>query len=193
MRRADRGDSTRVSRCALVHILWSAAKLCLAQCGRDIPQIVCCGGRGNVHTPMEQPSHFNQKQREVFAPMLADAKKREAERESDSDFNDRIERDVLPALAKGHGASQLIAKKRNLQKELDDAENALGKLGFDCDEDDISLKYDAPKVLSKALEDAQRSARKERDAALKKYDLAILGVWAAEGVPEGRRIVEELL
>jgi len=125
--------------------------------------------------------------------MLADAKKREAERESDSDFNDRIERDVLPALAEAHGASQLIAKKRNLQKELDDAENALGKLGFDCDEDDISLKYDAPKVLSKALEDAQRSARKEHDAALKKYDLAILGVWAAEGVPEARRIVEELL
>ena len=40
---------------------------------------------------------------------------------------------------------------------------------------------------------AERAARAERDAALKKYDRAILGVWAAESLPEARKIVEELL
>jgi len=90
-------------------------------------------------------------------------------------------------------ASKLIAKVRQLQQDLEDAEEALGDLGFSCGDDFIKLQYGAPKALRKSLEDAKRAARKEREAPLRKYDLAILGVWAAENVQEAKQIVEKLL
>src|SRR3989442_319259 len=137
---------------------------------------------------MEQPQSANQKQREMFARLLQETRKREeAELESESDLNSRVEAEVLSKLAEEHGASQRITKLRKLRKEADDAEEALGKLGFRCDEGSISLKWDAPKNLREALDRAKRAARNERQAVLKKYDRAILGVWAAESVPEAKK------
>lgn len=143
---------------------------------------------------MEQVQPFTQKQREMFARMLEDARKREeAELESESDVDDRTKAEVLPKLAKEHGAIDLIAKVRKLRREAEETEEALDKLGFSCDEDSISLKWNAPKVLQRALSEAKHAARKERDAVLKKYDRAILAVWAGENAQDARTIVEELL
>ena len=129
----------------------------------------------------------------MFARLLQEARKREeAKSESESD-DDRVEAEVVSKLVEEKGASELIAKVRQLRQDLEDAEEALDALGFRCDEDSIKLQYDAPKAMREALENAQRAARKEREAALRKYDLAILGVWAAENAPEAKKIVESLL
>jgi len=143
---------------------------------------------------MEQPQSFNQKQREMFARLLQEARKREeVELESEHDVESRAESDAVAKLAEEQGAMALIAKVRKLRKEVEDAEEALGGLGFDCDEDGISLKWQAPKNLQQAVKAAKQAARKEREAALKRYDRAILGVWAAENVQAARKIVEELI
>ena len=142
---------------------------------------------------MDQPQSFNQKQREVFARLLEEARKREeAGSESDSD-DDQVEAEAISKLAEEKGASELIAKVRQLRQDLEGAEQSLDKLGFTCDEDSIELRYCAPKALQKSLEDAKRAARKEREAPLREYDLAILGVWAAESAQEAKKIVEKLL
>ena len=143
---------------------------------------------------MEQPQSFNQKQREMFARLLQEARKREeVELESELDVKSRAEADAVAKLAEEQGALALIAKVRKLRKEVEDAEEALGGLGFDCDEDGISLKWNAPKNLQQALKAAKQAARREREAALKRYDRAILGVWAAEDVQATKKIVEELI
>jgi hypothetical protein len=135
-------------------------------------------------------------QRKGIAQLLADTKERVEEGFEDRyDFNKRIETEILPKLAKERGATSLVGKVRRLYKQHKDAETALSKLGFDWDEDaeSFSLSEEAPKELREALEKAQRSARKERDAQLLKYDKAILKVWAAQDADEIEKIVEELL
>jgi hypothetical protein len=144
---------------------------------------------------MEQAQPCNLKQREIFARLLEEAKKREAETlESVDDLDRRIEKELLPKLAQEQaGASELVAKVGPLKKELDVAEKALHDLGFELDDDDLSLRWDAPAKLRKALEAGKRSARMERERSLKKYDLAVLGVWSAETAGEAKGIVEALL
>ncbi|MDA2937066.1 hypothetical protein MYX75_02230 [Acidobacteria bacterium AH-259-A15] len=157
--------------------------------------VLCCGRREKASTSMEQqPQNFNLKQREMFARLLAQTKERvQAELESDYSVNQRVEAEVLPKLAEEHGASEMIAKVRKLSKELGEAETALRKLGFSCEEKGIELHYDAPKALSEALEAAKRLARQEHNKVLKKYDLAILSVWASDDAQEARKTVEGLL
>ena len=130
-----------------------------------------------------------------MAHLLADAKERvEHGLESDYDLNNRIEGEILPKLAEERGAASSIEKVRRLRKESKEAEAALGKLGFDCDDDDdLSLAEDAPKELRQAVKIAQRSARNEQQAQLLKFDKAILKVWAAQNADEAKGIVEELL
>jgi hypothetical protein len=142
-----------------------------------------------------QNSTFNLKQRELFTKLLAQAKTRAQEEiESDYAVNKRVESDVLTKLAEEYGASEMVTKVQKLSKEFNDLKSALKTIGFDCDEDgDLSLRYDAPNALCEALENAKRSARKERDKVLKKYDLAVLAVLASEDVQEAKKIVEGLL
>jgi hypothetical protein len=111
----------------------------------------------------------------------------------DDDLNHRVEREVVPKLAEEQGATELITKVRKLRKEVDNVEGSLERLGFNCSDDRITLKWGAPKALSQALEAAKRSARKESQRSLKRFDLAILGVWAAETADDARKIVEGLL
>jgi len=144
---------------------------------------------------MEQTQPCNLKQRETFARLLEEAKKREAETlEAVDDVDHRIEKELLPKLAQAQaGASELIAKIGPLEKELAVAEKALCDLGFEFDDDVLSLRWNAPAKLQKALEAGKRSARIEREKSLKKFDLAILGVWSAETTDEAKGIVEALL
>ena len=144
---------------------------------------------------MEQAQPCNQKQREMLARLLEEAKKRESEAlESEDDLDRRIEKEFVPKLAQEQaGAPELIAKIGPLRKELAVAEETLDDLGFRFDDDRLRLNWDAPAKLRKALEAEKRSARIERQRSLKKYDLAVLGVWSAETTVEAKGIVEALL
>jgi hypothetical protein len=156
-----------------------------------------CGQQEKTPTPMEQVpiTNFNLKQREMFARLLTQAKAEVQAELAKSDYavDSEVKTEVMPKLAKENGASELITKVRRLQKEFDEAETALSDLGFQCDADSISLKYDAPKALREAVKTAEHAARQERNKVLKQYDLAILGVWASDDAAEAKRIVEGLL
>ena len=151
-------------------------------------------GEGHIQTTTMEIQPFNQKQRDVFARMLVQAKERaQAELESDDDLSRRVENEVIPKLVEERGARELVARFRKLRKEAGEAEEALDALGFHCSDDRITLRWNAPKAINLALEAAKRSARKENQKSLKKFDLAILGVWAAETADDARKIVEGLL
>ncbi|MGA2116686.1 MAG: hypothetical protein ABSH56_18255 [Bryobacteraceae bacterium] len=155
---------------------------------------LCCGAKGTSKTTTMETEPYNQKQRDALARMLVQAKERAlAELESDSDMNDRVEDEVMLKLAEEKRATGAIDTLRKLRKEARDVEENLARLGFDCSDDSISLTWEAPKILRKALEVAQSSARKERELSLRKFDLAILGVWAAATADDARKIVEGLL
>jgi hypothetical protein len=143
-----------------------------------------------------QPEPFSAEQRKGMAHLLADTKKRvEESLESDYALNSRIKEEILPKLAEKRGAGPLLEKIRRLRKESKETEAALGKLGFTCSHsaDNLSLADDAPEELERALEEAERSARNERQARLLKFDKAILTVWAAKDADEAKRVVGELL
>ena len=141
-----------------------------------------------------EPSPINQKQRDDFARMLEQAKARaQAELESDGDLSSRLEREVLPKLAEEKSAMGLITKVRKLRQEVEETEGALQDLGFECSRDTIKLTWKAPKSLTRVLEAAKRSARQENLKSLRKFDLAILGVWTAETAEDARMTVEGLL
>src|SRR5437667_942523 len=97
-------------------------------------------GKNQQHIHMDNNHNnnsFHQKQREMFARMLTDAKKQaQAELQSQS-VDDQVNSELLPKLAEERGAIPLIKKLRTLRTEVDDAEKALEHLGFDCDEDSI--------------------------------------------------------
>jgi hypothetical protein len=143
---------------------------------------------------METQNTYNQRQRDAFARMLAQAKERAQEEFFDGGDPDReIEEKVVAKLMEDRGALPLVERVRATRKDSEEAEHALTSLGFICTDDTISLAYDAPRNLYNALQTAKRSARRERERSLKKYDLAIVRVWAAENAAEARKIVEELL
>jgi hypothetical protein len=137
---------------------------------------------------------FNQKQRDVFARMLVQAKERaQEELESDNDIDRRVECEVMPKLVEERGGTELFGRLKKLTKEVEDAEKSLENLGFEYGYGRITFSSDAPKTLRQTLEGAKHSARKENQLSLKKFDLAILGVWAAETADDARKIVEGLL
>lgn len=88
----------------------------------------------------------------MFARLLQEARKREeGELESAYAVPSRAEADAVATLAEEQGALELIAKVRKVRKEVEDAEEALGGLGFACDEDGISLKSEAPENLQQTV------------------------------------------
>ena len=88
---------------------------------------------------------------------------------------------------------ELIEKVRKLRKELEDAESALDNKGFRCEDDEISLKYKAPEALRRAVASATRSFQVERQRLLRKFDVAMLELWATEDAARAKSIVESLL
>ena len=160
-------------------------------------ELLCCGRQEKATTPMELNNNhtFNLKQREAFIKLLTQAKSRvQSEMESDCSFTNKVVRELVPKLAEEHGAAELIEKARKLNKEIEDVDSALLKLGFSCDADgDISVRYNAPKLLQEALESGKRSAKAEREKVLKTYDVAMLNVLASEDIQEAKKIVEGLL
>lgn len=130
----------------------------------------------------------------MISRLLKDAKERAKQAlEDDSDLDSRIEGEIIPKLVQEHGLASLVDKMRQWQKELDDAEKELDTRGFDWHDGRVHIKWGAPKQLQQALITAKRSARKERDAELQRFDRAILDVWAAPTATEAKRIAEKLL
>lgn len=126
--------------------------------------------------------------------MLVQAKESaQADLESDHDVDLRIEADVMLKLVEERGAKELFQKVRKLNEEIEDANKSLARLGFDYSYGRITFSSDAPRTLRQALEAAKRLARRENQSSLRKFDLGILGVWAAETADDARKIVEGLL
>jgi hypothetical protein len=136
---------------------------------------------------------FHQKQREMLARLVEEAKSQAQSELKGESLDDKVNLDVLPKLAEERGATPLVAKLRKLRKEAEDAEEALGDLGFNCDDESISLTWEAPKSLRKAVDAARRELEKERAVSLRKYDLGIVAVWATEDIEKVRETVEGLL
>ena len=137
---------------------------------------------------------FNQEQREGIARMLVQAKERaQNELESDRDIDRRVESELMPKLVELAGATELVQKTKRLLNEAQEARDALERRGFDYSYGRATLKIGAPAALSQFLETAQHSARMENRSPVRKFELAILGVWAAETAEDARKIVEGLL
>ena len=79
------------------------------------------------------------------------------------------------------------------QMALSSAEYVLRDLGFSWGYRGLSLAGDAPEVLHQALRKEKRLAQTERERSLRKYDQAILAVWAAETGNQAKKAVEPLL
>ena len=104
-----------------------------------------------------------------------------------------VEGHISPRPEHWRSMGQLVAKVRKLSKELTIAEIALRQRGFCLSEDHIKLQWYRPKDLDQAVTEAIAKAHKERDAELKKFDLAILSVWTAKDAEKAGKIVEGLL
>ena len=130
----------------------------------------------------------------MISRMLKDAKERaKQDLEPDEDLDRRVEAETIPKLVQEQGLTSLVEKMRQWQKELDAGETELDKRGFDWHDGRVSLTWQSPKPLRQALEQAKRSAHKERDAELQRFEHAILDVWAAPDAAEAKRIAERLL
>ena len=141
-----------------------------------------------------EKQNLTEEQRKLFTRMLTQAQDRaQAGLENFCVLKDRITSKVVPELVKKLGASKLVVKVRNLRKQARDSEKALERLGFDCDKDDISLSYVAPKALRKVLDTAIETAEKERNSVLRKYDVAMLNLVAAASVEDAKTHVENLI
>ena len=109
-------------------------------------------------------------------------------------IKNRVEKKVIPKLAKEHGALNLIAKIRKLRKQTDDAEQALKRLGFELNSNErIEFRYKPPKILQKALDAAIKTAKEKRDELPRNYRVAMVNLVAATFVEDAKKIVENLL
>src|SRR6266704_2388219 len=84
------------------------------------PEAYVVGGRGKRQsTFMEQPQSFSQKQREMFARLLKEAREREEVEPESDDAESRAESDAVAKLAGEKGVLALITKVRKLRKEVE--------------------------------------------------------------------------
>ncbi|MGB8475352.1 MAG: hypothetical protein WCE61_14815 [Candidatus Acidiferrum sp.] len=146
-----------------------------------------------TNTTMDKTNgKLDPKQREHLSRILNDAKTREQSRLENADG---VSTDsILRALAEKAGALDLVQKIVELEKQIETAKEKLTPLGFDLDySGDLQLDSDAPRSLSEKYEKQVGEAKSSIEKSLKKYDLAIIGVWTAETAAEAKKIVEGLI
>ena len=145
----------------------------------------------------------------MIAGLISDARQSAADAlESDSTLDSRIERDMLPKLAKQEGVIPLVTKLQELQKRVDaldrkcseareervSAESELEDRGFGVrNGGHLYLSYEASSRVREPLTEGKNKAKQKRDVELKEYDLAIARVWAVETAAEAKKIVEDVL
>jgi len=160
-------------------------------------ELAICTGQAFATTTMTTLK-IDLKQREHLASFLEQAKREEKERLEEQDGGSR--RSVINTLGNEKGAAQFVSKDAELTKkirELEDArrhnENELEALGFDFEDGDFSLRWDAPKELAKEVERRFLEAQSPIKESLKKYDLAIAKIWIAVSGEEMQKAVEGLI
>lgn len=132
------------------------------------------------------------KQRETLAQMLKDAKSIEQRKLQYADGKSTSS--ILRALAEEVGALNLVQKVEELGSKLREAEGSLADLGFEAsDSGELSLRWTAPAQLRKKYEKRVEEVKPSIEKSLKKYDLAIIGVWTAETAAEAKKIAEGLI
>lgn len=131
------------------------------------------------------------KQRETLAQMLKDAKSTEQARLKDE--KGKSASSILRALAEEVGALNLVEKAEELGSKLKEAEKSLADLGFEADSGRLELRWNAPAQLQRKYEKQREEAKSSIEKSLKKYDLAIIGVWTADTAAEAKKIVEVLV
>jgi hypothetical protein len=132
------------------------------------------------------------KQRESLARMLTDAKDEERSKLEKADGISASS--ILRALADEVGALNLVKKVEESRSELKKGEKHLADLGFEVsDSGELELKWDAPDRLKAKYEERTEKGKPSIEKSLKKYDLAIIGVWTAETAAEAKKIVEDLI
>jgi hypothetical protein len=138
------------------------------------------------------------KQREHLASFVEQAKREEKERLEEQDGGSR--QSIINNLGNEKGAAQFLSKDTELREEiraLEDArqhnENALEALGFDFRNGNLSIRWDAPKELTKEVERRFVEAQSPIEKSLKKYDLAIAKIWIAVSGEEMQKAVEGLI
>jgi hypothetical protein len=140
---------------------------------------------------MKEATKLDSKQREAFARMIQgarDKKDSELKRVSET-VSDAIHRE----LAKEAGCLDIADGLIELRTQVDTREQQLRGFGFKVEHDGtLSRHYDCDPSLDRKFEKrmADRTAGEE---TLQKYDVGILGVWAAEDAVEAKKIVESLL
>jgi hypothetical protein len=139
------------------------------------------------------------KQREHLASFVEQAKREEKGRLEEQDGVSR--QSIVNNLGKEKGAEQLLAKGAELNEKIRALEDArqhnvsdLEVLGFDFDEDgNLSLRWNAPKELTKEVDRRFVEAQSPIEKSLKKYDLAIAKIWIAVSGEEMQKAVEGLI
>jgi len=135
--------------------------------------------------------NLSSKVRDKLVRMLKDAKLEEERRLLIEDGVSS--RSILRALAKKTGALTLVEKVKELESQKRRVERDLANLGFEVSGSDLELAGDAPDQLAKEYEKQAEAAKPSIEKSLKKYDLAIIGVWTAETAAEAKKIVEGLI
>lgn len=156
---------------------------------------IACGKRDKgtpLTTTMEKTNgKFDPKQREVLAEMLRDARGEERRRLENA--GDASAHSILRDLAEEAGALNLVDEVKELESKVDKAKEHLSKLGFEVDSGALTLSWEAPGQLRQNHKKRMAEAKPSIEKSLKKYDLAVLGVWTAETAAEAKKIVEGLI
>jgi hypothetical protein len=140
---------------------------------------------------MKEATKLDSKQREAFAKMIQVAKdKRVSELSKISDtISDAIHRELAKEAGCLDTAKDLVA----LQSQVGTLEKQLRGFGFEVERDGtLKRHYSCDSSLDREFE-KRLADRNEVPEAVRKYEVGILGVWAAEDAVEAKKIVESLL
>jgi hypothetical protein len=130
-------------------------------------------------------------QRQYFADIVHNAKN-EAERQFTlKRYSCKVE--ATRDLAKKHGVLDIAERTAQIHNQLDQLERELNHSGFEIDaRGSISLWAGAPRELRRELE-ALTKKRIGATPDVKRFDLALLAVYAAESAADAKAIVEPFL
>jgi hypothetical protein len=139
----------------------------------------------------------DQKQREALVALVEKAERNEKERLEDEHGIDGDS--ILRMIADEMGAGEFIKRDEQLEKQIEALQAARNKncdefqeLGFDLEDGEFKLKWDA----SSSLREAVRRKKKDLSEPFKKYfgtyASAIARIWTASSEEELQKAVEGL-
>lgn len=147
---------------------------------------------------MNKTYKIEPRQREALADMLRSAKNRKQEElESSSGFSRYA---IAKELASEEGADPVVKqiieirpKIKELQIQLERAQEDLKRLGFEYDSSGVDLHYSASTSLRKKFADAVRDRYAPIEKSLRVYDLAIADIWTVDSNDDASKVIEGLI